>query len=128
MARQHGGVGSYAVLKYSKNQDAAKFFLNWAVSDAVWYPLFEVGEAQMSPIAPKQNENAPWSKLDPALRVFREAPANSRAIGWPGQPDQKASLVLAKYIVIDMFGKALLGASPEEAVAWAESEMKEIYG
>jgi hypothetical protein len=29
---------------------------------------------------------------------------------------------------VDMFAKATQGESPEAAVAWAEKEMKDIYG
>lgn len=53
---------------------------------------------------------------------------NSHAIGWPGPASQKASLALAKYIVVDMFAKAVQGESPEAAVAWAENELKQVYG
>jgi multiple sugar transport system substrate-binding protein len=35
--------------------------------------------------------------------------------------------VLTKYIIVDMYAKAIQGASAEDAVKWAESELKKIY-
>jgi multiple sugar transport system substrate-binding protein len=35
--------------------------------------------------------------------------------------------VLSKYVVTDMYAKAIQGGTAEEAVAWAESELKKVY-
>jgi hypothetical protein len=32
-----------------------------------------------------------------------------------------------KYVITDMFAKAVQGMKPEEAVKWAESELKKVY-
>jgi multiple sugar transport system substrate-binding protein len=60
--------------------------------------------------------------------VFKNFAPKARAIGWPGPPDQKAGLAWSKYVLVDMFAKALQGDSPESAVAWAEGEYRQIYG
>jgi len=36
--------------------------------------------------------------------------------------------VLSKYIIVDMFAKAVQGMAAEEAVKWAEGEVKKAYG
>jgi multiple sugar transport system substrate-binding protein len=35
--------------------------------------------------------------------------------------------VLTKYIVVDMYAKAIQGMPAEDAVKWAEGELKTIY-
>ena len=39
----------------------------------------------------------------------------------------KASEAYSKYIIIDMYAKAIQGMPAEESVKWAESELKKIY-
>ena len=40
----------------------------------------------------------------------------------------KAAEVLSKYIITDMYAKAVQGMPAEEAVKWAEAELKKVYG
>ena len=50
-----------------------------------------------------------------------------RTPGYAGPPNAKAAEVLSKYIVTDMYAKAVQGMPAEEAVKWAEGELKKIY-
>jgi len=50
-----------------------------------------------------------------------------QAPGFAGQPNVKAAEALSKYIVTDMYAKAVQGMPAEEAVKWAEGELKKIY-
>ena len=36
--------------------------------------------------------------------------------------------MLSKYIIVDMYAKAVQGMSAEDAVKWAEGEVKKVYG
>jgi multiple sugar transport system substrate-binding protein len=118
----------YGVMKYSKNVDAAKAFLKWCMQDEIWLPWFEVGGSFYSGVGDKQNNNNVWEKFPPVTRVFKKAPESARPLGFPGPADEKVALVQSKYIVVDMFARAVNGESPESAVAWAEKEMKAVYG
>jgi multiple sugar transport system substrate-binding protein len=117
----------YAIMKYSKNVEAAKAYIRWAMSDPVWMPWFELASSYHCGVGPKQNDNPIWDKFPPVARVFKKAPTISRPIGYPGPADQRAALVQSKYILVDMFAKAAQGDTPEAAVAWAEQEMMQIY-
>jgi multiple sugar transport system substrate-binding protein len=35
--------------------------------------------------------------------------------------------VLSKYIVVDMYAKAVQGMSAEDAVKWADGEVRKVY-
>ncbi len=68
-----------------------------------------------------------WEKVDDALKPFRLAPRGSRMFGYAGAPGAKAAEVYSKYIITDMYAKAVQGMSPEDAVKWAEGELKKVY-
>jgi multiple sugar transport system substrate-binding protein len=118
----------WGVMKYTKNLDAVKAFLRWAMSDPVWMPWFELNGSYVSGVGPKQNNNPIWDKFPPVVQIFKKAPEVARPLGYPGPADEKVSLVQSKYIIVDMFARAIQGESPEAAVAWAEKEMKDAYG
>src|SRR3989442_430048 len=44
-----------------------------------------------------------------------------------GEPTGKATEAFSKYIIVDMFAKAVQGLKAEDAVKWAEGELKKIY-
>ena len=65
---------------------------------------------------------------DPVMAPFKVAGQLGRLPGYAGPPDRKAAEVLTKYIIIDMYAKAVQGMPAEEAVKWADGELKKIYG
>jgi multiple sugar transport system substrate-binding protein len=48
--------------------------------------------------------------------------------GYSGPSGKKAGEALSKYIIVDMYAKAVQGMPAEEAVKWAEAELKKVYG
>jgi multiple sugar transport system substrate-binding protein len=68
-----------------------------------------------------------WSKLDEPLKMFRTAARNTRLFGYAGPSTAKATEVFSKYIITDMYAKAVQGMAPEDSVKWAEGELKKIY-
>jgi multiple sugar transport system substrate-binding protein len=122
-----GGGDYYAIMKYSRNVEAAKEFLRWAMSDPVWMPWFELNGSYVGGVSEKHDAAAPWDKFPPITQVFKEFGPRVRTIGWAGPPNEKAGLVWSKYIIVDMFGRACQGETPEAAVAWAEGELKQVY-
>jgi multiple sugar transport system substrate-binding protein len=49
-------------------------------------------------------------------------------MGYAGPPDKRAAEVISKYIITDMYAKAVQGMKPEEAVKSAGGELRKIYG
>ena len=68
-----------------------------------------------------------WDRVDKPLKVFRTAARNTRIFGYAGPATAKSTEVYSKYIIVDMFAKAAQGTKPEDAVKWAETELKKIY-
>jgi multiple sugar transport system substrate-binding protein len=48
-------------------------------------------------------------------------------VGHAGPPGRRATEALSKFIMVDMYAKALQGMRPEDAVRWADGELKRIY-
>jgi multiple sugar transport system substrate-binding protein len=60
--------------------------------------------------------------------MFRTAARDTRIFGYAGPSTGKATEVFSKYIIVDMYAKAVTGTKAEDAVKWAEGELKNIYG
>jgi multiple sugar transport system substrate-binding protein len=114
------------LMKYSKNQDAAKEFLKWIHAEANYEKWFDSQKGFATPCTVKWETNKLWDQ-DPVMAPFKVAARLGQAPGFAGLPDQKAAEALSKYIVTDMYAKAVQGMPAEEAVKWAEGELKKIY-
>lgn len=119
---------NYAVMKYSKNVEGAKEFLRWVLTDEVWMPWFEVNASFVGGVADKQDNTPIWEKFPPVTRVFKGSAAKQRTPGFAGPFNQKAGLAQSKFVIVNMFAKGAQGTAPEQAVAEAERELREIYG
>jgi multiple sugar transport system substrate-binding protein len=118
---------SHSIMKYSKNQKVAKDFLRWLHKTENYGKWFTTQEGY-SVGGTKKWENDPmWAKLDEPLKMFRTAARNTRLFGFAGPSTAKATEVFTKYIITDMYAKAVQGMAAEDAVKWADSELKKIY-
>ncbi len=121
------GLDNYVIPSYSKNQDAAKEVLRWLMRPDVFTPLFLENQSYIGGINAAHDASLPWSTFPASVQVFKEVGTYARTLGWPGPPNQKAGLAWSKYIIVDMFGRAIQGEPVESAVKWAEGELKAIY-
>jgi len=119
---------SHAIMKYSKNQKLAKEFLKWLHAKENYEKWFVTQEAYSVGATHAWEENAMWQKVDKPLQVFRQAGRNTRIFGFAGPATAKSTEAFSKYIITDMFAKAVQGMKAEEAVKWAAGELRKIYG
>jgi len=118
---------SNALMKYSKNQKLAKDFLRWVHKKENYGKWFTTQEGY-SVGGTKVWENDPmWAKLDEPLKMFRTAARNTRLFGYAGPSTGKATEAFTKYVITDMYAKGVQGMKAEDAVKWAEGELKKIY-
>jgi multiple sugar transport system substrate-binding protein len=118
---------SDAVMKYGKNQKLAKDFIRWVHKSENYGKWFQTQEGY-SVGATKKWENEPmWGKLDEPLKMFRTAARNTRLFGYAGPSTAKSTEAFTKYIITDMYAKGVQGMGAEDAVKWAEGELKKIY-
>ena len=118
---------SHMVVKYSKNQKAAKDFLRWASSRPVFEKWFISQKGFSTPAGREWAKHPMWNE-DRVMTPFRDVILTARAPGWPGPSGRKAAEVVSKYIITDMYAKAVQGMPAEDAVKWAHAELVKIYG
>ena len=112
---------SNMLMKYSKNQDAAKEFLKWLHSEPNYRKLFEVQKGFATPCTAKWESDKLWDD-DPVMAPYKVAAKLGQApSATPDRPTPRPQEVLSKYIVTDMYAKAVQGMPAEESVKWAES-------
>jgi multiple sugar transport system substrate-binding protein len=116
----------HGLMGYSKNQKAAKDFLRWLHAKEQFEQWF-IPQRGFSVGATRYWEEHPMWQQDPVMLPYRTAARAFRLFGYEGPPSAKASEAYSKYVVVDMYAKAIQGMAPEEAVKWAESELKKIY-
>jgi ABC-type glycerol-3-phosphate transport system substrate-binding protein len=117
---------THMLMGYSKNQKPAKDFLRWIHSKPVFGEWF-TSQQGYTDGATKDWEKDPVWNVDPVLTPFRDIPPFGRLAGYAGPPNRKAAEVVTKYIVTDMYAKAIQGMAPEEAAKWAHDELVKIY-
>ncbi len=130
-----GGKGVYplyfsnghGVMKYSKNPKLAKDFLAWLHKKENFEKWFQVCEGYSVASTTTWEKHPMWDKIDKPLQMFRTAARNTRIFGYAGPSTGKATEAFSKYIVVDMYAKAVQGMKAEDAVKWAEGELKKIY-
>jgi multiple sugar transport system substrate-binding protein len=111
---------------YVQNQKAAKDFLKWFHSKDVYEQWF-TSQQGFSVGSTKIWEDDPLWKIDPIMAPFRTAAESGRFCGYAGPAGRASAEVVSKFIIVDMYAKAVQGTPPEEAVKWAHSELLKIY-
>jgi multiple sugar transport system substrate-binding protein len=118
---------SHVMPSYSKNQKAAKELLKWAHSKPIYEKWFISQKGFATPPTPEWEKHKVWDE-DPVMAPYKVAGKLGLTPGYAGPSNKKAGEVLSKYIIVDMYAKAVQGMPAEEAVKWAEGELKKVYG
>ncbi len=117
---------SNIVPAYTPNQKAAKDFLRWFQSKPIYEQWF-TSQQGFSVGSTKIWEQDPLWKIDPVMAPFRTAAESGRYAGYAGPAGRAAAEAISKFIIVDMYTKAVQGMMPEDAVKWAHGEMVKIY-
>jgi len=118
---------SHAIMKYSKNVKLAKEFLRWLQQKDNYEKWFRTQEGYSVGATKVWEKNPMWQTLDEPLKMFRTAAQTTRIFGYAGPSTAKSTEAFTKYIITDMYAKAVQGMKAEEAVSWATRELKGIY-
>jgi multiple sugar transport system substrate-binding protein len=118
---------SHVMPSYSKNQAAAKRFLQWAHSRPVYERWFVSQKGFATPCTAQWEEHKLWGE-DPVMAPYKVAGRLGLAPGYAGPSGAKAAEVLSKYVITDMYAKAVQGMPAADAVRWAEGELRRVYG
>ena len=117
---------SHMVMGYSKNQKAAKEFLTWIHTPANYDQWFVSQKGFATAPTQTWEKHKMWGE-DPVMAPYRVAGRLGLTPGYAGPANRKAAEVLTKYIITDMYAKAIQGMTPAAAVKWAHDELVKIY-
>ena len=120
------GANTHMLMSYSKNQKAAKDFLRWVNSKEIFEQWFTSQQGYTSGATRYWEEDPVWN-VDPILLPFRDIPNKGRLVGYAGPPGRAAAEAVTKYIIVDMYAKAVQGMPAEDAVKWAHDELVKVY-
>lgn len=120
------GSRSYGIMKYSKNQEAAKEFLKWWFSEEPYGAWLREQQAYMLPPTPKWADDPVFTE-DPKNAPYGELVKYGRPKGYAGPSNEKAAEASSKYIVVDTFARAVQSGNPEEAIQWGAEQLEAIY-
>ena len=111
---------------YVKDPKAAKDFLKWFHTKEVYEQWFS-SQQGFSVGSTKIWEDDPLWKIDPIMAPFRTAAESGRFAGYAGPSNRASAEAVSKFIITDMYAKAVQGTPAEEAVKWAHGELVKIY-
>jgi multiple sugar transport system substrate-binding protein len=111
---------------YSANQKAAKDFLRWFHSKDIYDTWFTSQQGFSVGATKSWASHKLWGD-DPVMAPFRTAALSGRFAGYAGPAGRAAAETISKFIIVDMYAKAVQGMPAEEAVKWAHAELVKIY-
>ena len=117
---------SMMVMGYSKNQKPAMDFMKWFHTSGNYEKWFVTQKGFSCGPTKVWESHKMWDE-DPVMTPYRAAATFGRTQGFAGPAGQRSAEVLSKYIITDMYAKAVQGMPAEDAVKWADAEVKKVY-
>ena len=116
---------NYHVPAYSKNVKLAKEWLRFLMRHDNYERFFVSSGGFAQGISAEWEHHKLWDQ-DPVMKPYAELSKYGRNMGYKAAYDRASSEAQAKYIVADMFVRAIKEGT-DSAVQWAEHELKQIY-
>src|SRR4029079_11763220 len=93
------------LMKYSKNQDAAKQFLKWIHTEKNYEKWFLSQKGYSTPCTAKWEQHKLWTQ-DPVMAPFKVAARLGQAPGFAGLPNQNGGDGLHQYNITGPYTQA----------------------
>lgn len=120
-------VRSLGIWKFSKHIPAAKEFIKFLLSPGNYSEFLMAAQAFNAPVFKSMEDHPVW-QVDPKYEPLKENGRYGHLYGWPAPGDDKSQQLTNAFIIPHMFIKAVTGTPAKEAMAWAEAEIRRIYG
>jgi len=118
---------THGVFGYSKDPQAAKDFLRWMMDPKQYRPWIASGDMYFAPYLHGFDKVPEWD-VEPRVKPFQKVLETGKLTSWPAPANRQHGEVINRWIVIDMFTKAITGTPTKNAIAEAVSQIKAIYG
>jgi multiple sugar transport system substrate-binding protein len=117
---------SYALMKYSGNQDAGKALLDYWTSKDQFTAWLEAQKGYIIPPAQSYASNSVYT-ADPKLKPYLDVVTYGRNKGFAGPANQKAAQAGAQYIIVDTFAKAIQNGDAKGAIEEGAKLLERVY-
>ncbi len=124
--RSIGITLSFGIPTYSKNADIAEEYIEFLLDKEQFSPWLAVGSGMHGGVLRAYDDDPFW-ETDPRIKGFKDNAKYIHLPGYPGPPTREAAEIQSKFIIVDMFAKAIQGTPTKEAILWAESEITKIH-
>lgn len=115
------------IWKFSKNQDLAKEFLKYHFEKSQFEAFLDVALGYNVPFLKDYRKHSVFTS-DPKIEFIGKIGEYEHTIGYPGPVTANIQAVWDLYIIGNMFGYAATETKTvDEAIVWAEKEIKSIY-
>ena len=115
------------IWKFSKNQDLAKEFLKYHFEKSQFEAYLDVALGYNVPFLKDYRKHSVFTS-DPKIEFIGKIGEYEHTIGYPGPVTANSQAVWDLYIIGNMFAYAATeNKTVDEAVVWAEKEIKSIY-
>jgi multiple sugar transport system substrate-binding protein len=121
-----GPVESLAIPAYSKNADLAEQYIEYLLQKEQFSPWLAESTGMHAGVLSAYYDDPFWD-ADPRIQGFKDGGKFTHLPGYPGPPTREAAEIQSKFIIVDMFAKAIQGTPTKEAIRWAESEITHIH-
>lgn len=121
------GSRSMGIMKYSKNQDVAKAFLEWWFQAEQFQAWLQSFEGYIIPPGPAFIEDPVFTE-DPKLAEFVRIVDYGRNKGYAGPANLKSAKSAAQYIVVNTFAEAVQNNDAGGAIEQAARLLERVYG
>ena len=120
------GSRSMGIMKYSKNQDAAKAFLEWWFAPENYVAWLTAFKGYIIPPGPTFITEKVFTE-DPKLAVFADIVKIGRNKGYAGPANLNSAKAAAQYIVVNTFANAVQGGDASGAIKQGAQMLDRIY-
>jgi multiple sugar transport system substrate-binding protein len=120
------GPRTLSIMEYSPNKEAAAEYLRWSFRDDNLSQFISVNQGYVQGLEQKWEDHPVW-RSDPAIAIYATNPRYGRTAGYAGPWNRASGEAQEKYIIVDMFARAVRGENPKEIAAWAQRELKNVY-
>ncbi|MGI8483753.1 MAG: ABC transporter substrate-binding protein [Thermomicrobiales bacterium] len=120
------GSRSMGIMQYSKNQDAAKAFLEWWFAPENYVAWLNAFKGYIIPPGPTFITEKVFTE-DPKLAVFADIVKIGRNKGYAGPANLKSAKAAAQYIVVNTFANAVQNGDSGGAIKQGAQMLDRIY-
>lgn len=121
------GSRSMGIMKYSKNQDVAKAFIEWWFQSDQYLAWLTSFDGYIIPPGPTFIEEPVFTE-DPKLAEFVNIVNIGRNKGFAGPANLKSAQAAAQYIVVNTFANAVQNDDPGAAIEEGARMLERVYG